>query len=424
MLESIQLKDLKSFPDTGNIPLRKINILIGANNAGKTTFLSAIELFFRSLRASGPEGPLAFDSMASFTSFDSTLRRHWTKTTQRPTAINMKFGWVRDRDGSKTKRGYEFECASQGTDDTIVVRRATYSSRDGAEPVTAVRRVDQSSGRVGYDLQVGKKQLKDEDGWFHQMMPVAMLNQRRQGLFLGFETRPTQLEVVNPYRPIPRSFYVLDDPNLGSEDRTLLTYLIRVWSSAEQEDKVIRKRITDSLERLGLTRQFEISQVSKRIGPKVIEIRVAPTSSRQKVTIADAGFGLSQVLPLAVYDARLSGGTLIAYQPEVHLHPYAQSRLADIFVESASRKNQLFIESHSTDLILRLQAKIVRGDVAASDVCVLCFENKSGKTSVSPMYFEDSGAPSMVWPAGFVDTSLNLARDLTSARITKLQQAK
>jgi predicted ATPase len=419
----MRLRDLKSFSDSKSIKLRSLNLLIGANNAGKSTFLSAIELFFRSMRGGGLGGPLAFSAMPSFTSFDSSLRRHWNRNSQRPSKILLNYEWSLMAKGAEFVRDYEFECASQGSDDTIVVSKANYGLGPKSPPISATLEINPESGRVAYLLKSGKKEARAEDEWFHQLMPIDAMRLSGQREHLFYAGRITDLEVVNPYRPVPRSFYVLDDPNLATEDRGILTYLIRLWASRDGEDKKVQQRINASLAKLGLTQHFEVIQVSKRIGPKVVEIRVAPTSSRQKVTIADAGFGLSQFLPLAVYDARLSEGTLIAYQPEVHLHPFAQSRLADVFVDSLSRGNQIFVETHSVDLILRLQAKIAEGSVKPEDVCVLCFENNGGKSEVYQMEFDDSGKPSKPWPDGFLDTSLKLARELTSARIQRLQSS-
>src|SRR5690606_8093000 len=140
-----------------------------------------------------------------------------------------------------------------------------------------------------------------------------------------------------------------------------------------------------------------------------LEIRVAPQSVRQKVTIADAGFGLSQALPLIVSEARLNGGSLVAYQPEVHLHPFAQSRLADLFSASVARQNQVFIESHSPDLVLRIQILISEGRLKPDDVAVFCFENKKGRPAITRVNFDRAAKPSIQWPAGFLDTSLSLA---------------
>jgi hypothetical protein len=420
-LTGVRLRDLKSFSDSDRVELRGLNLLVGANNAGKSTFLSAIELFFRSMRPGGGlAGPLAFETMPTFASFDSSLRRHWSRSAQRPNRILLDYEWESSIRERQTVLRYEFECRSQGTDDSIVVERATYHLGDKLPQVTATLSVDPDTGRPGYTLKDGKKTSKSEEQWFHQLMPFGLLRGRLSEM-IHFSTRAYELEVVNPYRPVPRSFYVLDDPNLAAEDRSLLSYLIRLWASKDVEEKKTLERLRNSLSTLGLTRYFEVSQVSKKIGPKVVEIRVAPTSSRQKVTIADAGFGLSQVLPLAVYDARLSQGTLIAYQPEVHLHPFAQSRLADVFIDSLGRGNQLFVETHSVDLVLRLQTMIAEGKVKPEDVAVHCFENIRGRSKVYPMSFDEFGAPSRPWPSGFLDTSLRLARELTSARVQRRQ---
>lgn len=76
MLQTVRLKNFRSYVDTNPVELRRLNIVLGPNNAGKTAFLSSIELFLRSLR--GGTSLLAFDEISSFASFDSVLRRHWS----------------------------------------------------------------------------------------------------------------------------------------------------------------------------------------------------------------------------------------------------------------------------------------------------------------------------------------------------------
>src|SRR5690606_4963138 len=144
----------------------------------------------------------------------------------------------------------------------------------------------------------------------------------------------------------------------------------------------------------------------------------------QTVTIADAGFGLSQVLPLIVYDARWTNGSIIAYQPELHLHPRAQSRLADMFVESVKRGNQAFVESRRADLILRLQTSMAQELIAPEDVSVFCLENKTGAATVRRIKFDKLGSPEGAWPVGFLDSTINLARELNSARFAKAPAKK
>jgi predicted ATPase len=225
-----------------------------------------------------------------------------------------------------------------------------------------------------------------------------------------------ELEVVHPYRPVPRSFYVLDDPGLSGEDRRLLSFLIDVWE-ANGDSVTIKERILTSLKTLGLVTHLSIHQIGQRQGPKVVEISVAPRLKRHAVSIADVGFGLSQVLPLVAYDANLVSGYLVAYQPEVHLHPFAQSRLADLFAASVRRGNQVFVETHSPDLILRLQALVAGQVIAPDDVRVFCLSNAKGESKFVSVVFDQHGSPAIPWPAGFLDTSLSLARELCARRL-------
>lgn len=406
------------------MPLSGINVLVGANNAGKSSFLNAIELLCRSARTSTLDGPLSFGDMPSFASFDSVLRRHWNSKTQRPSTIKISSVWSTTNAKNAINRQYDFECRSRGSDDSIVVQRAVYQLEGNDSQFIIERERDQDSSQFKYVVttETGKPALSSP--LFIQLVPIDHLVTNRNKASFGVDLKSSRLEVVNPSRPIPRSFYVLDDPNLASEDVSLLNFLSRLWNSKDSKDKKIRDQVSKSLETLGLTKYVKISSLSRKLGPRVVQIRVAPHSSRQEVTIAHAGFGVSQALPLAVKDARLNNGTLIVYQPEVHLHPFAQSRLADMFAQSFARGNQVFVETHSVDLMLRLQLLIASGKLDASDVSILCFERRNGDSVVSQMKFDSLGAPSRPWPQGFFDTSLNLARELTAARLVDKKRSK
>src|SRR5690606_16892939 len=95
-----------------------------------------------------------------------------------------------------------------------------------------------------------------------------------------------------------------------------------------------------------------------------LEVRQQGRSSRYELVIhrdgvacnlRDVGIGVSQVLPVLVlaYFAP-PGSTIILEEPEIHLHPLAQSVLAELFVEvSRQRKVQFIVETHSEHLFRR-----------------------------------------------------------------------
>lgn len=408
MLDSMRLRQFRSFADTEDVSFRRLNILIGPNSAGKSAFLSAIELFLRSLEGFSA-APLSFDELPAFASFDSVLRRHWTPKKPRSSEILLDFSW---QQMGETIR-FHFACQGRSDDNTTYVARETFVAGDGSS--VSLVATDSAAGGLGYTASVDGKKLQEASLHFRGPIPILLDPGWKHATPYMYRRMP-HVEVVRPYRPVPRSFYVLDDPGLSVDDRNLISFLIELWRSKEAQTVEVRERVVENLKTLGLVSHFAIKHLGHATGPKVVRIEVAPTVRRQSVTIADVGFGLSQALPLAASEARLRNGCLIAYQPEVHLHPYAQSRLADVFCESVLRGNQIFVETHSTDLILRLQERVAAGFVPADTVRVFCLSNEHGISRVTPIDLGSGGSPQIAWPKGFLDTSLQLARDLATRR--------
>lgn len=80
-----------------------------------------------------------------------------------------------------------------------------------------------------------------------------------------------------------------------------------------------------------------------------------------EVNLRDVGYGVSQALPLLLEGVVAKPGSLLVVeQPELHLHPRAQARLADILIEIAARGVRCLIETHSEHLILQLRRRIAR----------------------------------------------------------------
>ena len=71
--------------------------------------------------------------------------------------------------------------------------------------------------------------------------------------------------------------------------------------------------------------------------------------------VIDVGFGVSQVLPMLVEGIYMPPEqTLILEQPEIHLHPKMQMRIADFLLSLAMQNKQIIVETHSDHFINRL----------------------------------------------------------------------
>lgn len=74
MIDSIRIENLRSLKDTDFIKLKRLNILLGSNSSGKSTFLRSFPLFAQSVRKS-LRGPISWfdDSMVDFGNYDTAM---------------------------------------------------------------------------------------------------------------------------------------------------------------------------------------------------------------------------------------------------------------------------------------------------------------------------------------------------------------
>ena len=122
------------------------------------------------------------------------------------------------------------------------------------------------------------------------------------------------------------------------------------------------------------------------------------------VTLADVGFGVSQILPILVEGLRIGPGqTLILEQPEIHLHPKLQMELADFFVSMALSGKKVLIETHSDHIINRIVRRIIEDEEhdLRSLTNILFFE-QGEENSINPIEI-DSDKGIINWPTGFFD---------------------
>ena len=114
---------------------------------------------------------------------------------------------------------------------------------------------------------------------------------------------------------------------------------------------------------------------------------------RQDLAELGLGFGTSQLLPILVAINQLSPGSVfVVDQPEIHLHPEAQARLASYFVRLAKERSLTFIvETHSEYLINRLRRLVAEGDIAEEDVSVAHVANSGKEAKLHPVELRADG---------------------------------
>lgn len=132
------------------------------------------------------------------------------------------------------------------------------------------------------------------------------------------------------------------------------------------------------------------------------------TSRRHRAT--NVGFGLSYTLPVILALLMPPGALCLVENPEAHLHPQGQTKLAELAVRAARSGLQVFIETHSDHFLDGVRIAVHDGLIAPSDVAIHYFERPEGRTVVSSPSLDADGRLSH-WPQGFFDQhEENLAR--------------
>ena len=100
------------------------------------------------------------------------------------------------------------------------------------------------------------------------------------------------------------------------------------------------------------------------------------------------------------------GATVVLEEPEIHLHPLAQSLLAELFTEvSRERRIQFIVETHSEHLLRRMQTLIARQTIKP-DRCAMYFVEKDQEGShLRELVLDDYGRVQN-WPDRFLGDAL------------------
>ena len=121
-------------------------------------------------------------------------------------------------------------------------------------------------------------------------------------------------------------------------------------------------------------------------------------------TLANVGFGVSQILPVIAICLMAAPGSLVLLeQPELHLNPGMQQKLADFLLHMAKTGRQIIVETHSEYLITRLRrnAAINSDDHKYFGIIFAERDPKTG-THYRPVNVNEHGDLSE-WPKGFFD---------------------
>ncbi|MBW1294361.1 DUF3696 domain-containing protein [Aquimarina litoralis] len=223
------------------------------------------------------------------------------------------------------------------------------------------------------------------------------------------------MSYVNPISSTPERSY---DEN----ERQGVLYKVKDISdvvnilSDESLETIVRETLLSDLNKAlrfyGILHEVKVTNSS--FGPKELKVKVNKGGIWSN--IKDVGYGSSLQIPIIFQAlvANISGGEIIIIeQPEVHIHPLLQSKFIETLVKIGD-KNTYLIETHSSDLIRKLQVLVKNKEYKLNPEAVNIYYFKKTKSisEITKHQINDYGKLIPKFPSGFYDSSVNLVKEL------------
>lgn len=399
MLTKIELANFKAWEGTGPVKLAPITCFLGANSSGKTSLIQSLLLLKQTTES--PDRRQVLDLGSDSTSIDLGTYNDIVHGHQESINVELSLDWdnpkpIQVQDLLRQARKQRSMLISSTE---VGVRTKISISGNHASVEDLEYRVGEASFRLtrraanakepGYDLASDDYEfartpmrpwpLPAPSRFYGFPDQVRLYFQNAtflSDLELAFEEACSRILYLGPLREDPKRQYIFSGgapSDVGRRGERAIDALI----SSTNENKMIsrgfrrgKKRITreplkpiesviaEWLQELGLIHSFSLEALDDRQTLYRVNLRRDPYSP--PVLITDVGFGVSQVLPVLVLLAYAEeGSTVILEQPEIHLHPAVQARLADLVIETALARNiQVIIETHSEHFLTRLQRRL------------------------------------------------------------------
>lgn len=360
MLEKIRLTHYRGFEDTGDIHIAPVTLLLGKNNSGKSSLLKALSLIHDGL-AYGNKSRLSLRSETGVISGSSLAdlfhRRQFTDLGFYLDFTRLKYEiHLIGNNGKVIPSAYRIagadihpEKTAQGAD--------IHKEMAGLYPTTHEADIPGLADLVRFNLlHIGPLRIAAP--------AIIAGNEASARDFVGYSGEHTYSILLGSYL----------------SDGTLL--------------QSVSEWFTDNL---GITIGFE------PIDAQGTNFRPYAERDGMRISIADSGLGIAQVLPVITQTFIHGEDTIICIeQPALHLHPDAHAAVSRRIAHSAKETDMRYIiESHSKNFLLglRLLAVTAEEPFANTDAAIYYIESSEIPSIVEPIKIETDGSLSY-WPTG------------------------
>lgn len=414
----------KSIREEQSIDLAPLTILAGANSSGKSSMMQAVLLLKQTLESQINSGPILLPGLHFW--FDNA--RELLSCIAPQGAVNQFHVGVHLQSGFSVTGCYEHReelglCTTEivvnrgvgeytiGLDmpDKEIRRQLPQGLRDSIEKLALADSVD---GKVTWTVRPDRCFLQPQVEFRHKgglhgttQRPLESVSAVRDSVLRLIHLPGIRRNPADSYRRTVDDMYYYR----GTFDHYVASLLHR-WQTP---DSPVLASVQNDLQTLELTAEVyvdQISDVALNISVGRLTKPHSKSASDDLVPIAQTGLGTSHALPVVVaLHAATANNLVYLEQPELHLHPRAQVAMAEVLARAVKRGVRMVIETHSSLLLLAIQALVAEGKLPPDSVILHWFtrSKKDGATTITTGNLDKAGAYGE-WPEDFGDVESKL----------------
>ena len=449
MLTHLRLKNFKSWKDTGDIALRPITAIFGANSTGKSALTQSLLMLKQTAEASDRNLTLHFggpNALVNLGDFGSVVHQH-----DRSGSIELSLGWESPLFNRRLRRRFTQVDVGNATNLRFTVRvdqRRSSKSMVSTEQMMyefgdtmlGMRRKGKTTifdlVAQGMEMQARPGDPVDPGPLSRPVKCYGFPNEARlhfaaplvlSDLVLALERCLLNIYYLGPLRAQPQRDYRWSGARPTDVGRAGELAVDAVLGSQGQNggggtrraapNIPLEQQISDLFNEIGLLHEFRVDQIGDN---PLYQVKVKQSEVGTEALITDVGFGISQILPVLVLCFYApTGSTIILEQPEIHLHPAVQSALGDVLIAARQRQGvQIIVESHSEHLLRRLQRRIAEETLPQDDLGVYFCENVGDHSEIKELELDQYGNIKN-WPTHFFGDDFGEMAEMSKAELRR-----
>ncbi len=441
MIKSIRIQNFKGWKDTGRINLSPITLFLGSNSSGKSSIGQFLMLLKQSSTSSDRKTVLFLgdsDSAVELGGAVDMLYMH-----DKDNMLDFEYHWILPKTieftipekapCSADSIRFHGQIGVYGKEGnySLEVEKLEYKAflKDATALSISLDRVAKASSARAYKAVGSDPKLIRTLGRPWELpspyrfygFPDEMLTYYKNAYFTpqlnaAHEDLFSTINYIGPLRERGQRHYRWTGSapaSVGYTGRDTILALLasrtqsRLYNHKAKQQKLnLEGIVAKALKEMGLVDEFKIEKISD--DRQDYDVKVKTKGSSTPTDIPDVGFGVSQILPILVqlYYAP-ANSIIIMEQPELHLHPSAQSALADIMISAISarenakpRNIQLIIETHSEHFLRRFQRRIAEKKLPEESFSAYFANNEQTPAVLEPLEINLLGEI-INWPKNF-----------------------